>query len=165
MGFYSAQIDLILKLIEVNDLDFTSKKSLLEIWNNEYPAQLQHEDLNAFDLYLKPLINQKHMLLLDKSIVKGWYFEFDRDNARWFAMLLDQSVKNKGWGSRMLTKAKSTATNLSGWVIDHDRYRKANDETYTSPLGFYLKNAFKVISNQRLETDKISAVKITWQSL
>ncbi|MEP2770941.1 MAG: N-acetyltransferase [Fulvivirga sp.] len=154
-----------MKLIEVNDLDSTSKKSLLAIWNSEYPIQLQHGDLDGFDLYLKPLINQKHMLLLDKSIVKGWYFEFDRDNARWFAMLLDQSIKNKGWGSRMLSKAKSTATYLSGWVIDHNNYRKANGETYKSPLGFYLKNGFKVASNQRLETGKISAVKIIWQSL
>lgn len=136
MVFYSVQIDAILKLIEVNDLDSTSKKSLLAIWNSEYPIQLQHGDLDGFDLYLKPLINQKHMLLLDKSIVKGWYFEFDRDNARWFAMLLDQSIKNKGWGSRMLSKAKSTATYLSGWVIDHNNYRKANGETYKSPLGF-----------------------------
>lgn len=153
-----------MKLIEVNELDSTSKKSLLAIWNSEYPIQLQHKDLDAFDLYLKPLVNQKHMLLLDKSIVKGWYFEFDRDNARWFAMLLDQSIKNKGWGSRMLSKAKSTATNLSGWVIDHDRYHKANGEIYKSPLGFYLKNGFKIVNDQRLETDKISAVKIAWQS-
>lgn len=105
------------------------------------------------------------MLLLDKSIVKGWYFEFDRDNARWFAMLLDQSIKNKGWGSRMLAKAKSTAKELSGWVIDHDRYHKANGETYKSPLGFYIKNGFKIVNDQRLETHKISAVKIIWQNV
>ncbi len=156
---------MILKLIEVKELDPNSKQFLFSIWNNEYPIQLQHNDLAAFETYLKPLINQKHILLKDGDIVKGWYFEFDRDDSRWFAMLLDRSVKNKGWGSKMLNQAKSnTEVDLSGWVIDHDSYNKANGELYLSPLGFYLKNGFKVLTDSRLETDKLSAVRIFWQN-
>ncbi|MFT4741942.1 MAG: hypothetical protein ACI9L9_002739, partial [Marivirga sp.] len=51
----------------------------------------------------------------------------------------------------------------NGWVIDHSNERKSNGRLYISPLNFYLKNGFKKLSRNRLELDKISAVKIKWE--
>ena len=40
-----------------------------------------------------------------------------------------------------------------------------NNTTYVSPLDFYLKNGFTVCKEIRIESEKISAVKIVWNEL
>ena len=152
-----------LKITVTNTLNEETKKALLRIWNKEYPNQLKHDNLESFNAYLAPLKNKKHWLVYDSSKVKGWYFEFDRDDVRWFAMILDRSIKNQGWGSKLLNMAKSEASVLNGWVIDHNSYNKSDNDIYKSPLNFYLQNGFEVLAGNRLETDKISAVHIKWQ--
>lgn len=62
----------------------------------------------------------------------------------------------------MLNLAKTKELVLNAWVIDHDTDRKKTGEVYKSPLNFYLKQGFKKLPDQRLELDKISAVKIKW---
>jgi len=52
---------------------------------------------------------------------------------------------------------------LNGWVVDGERYIKSNGEKYLSPLEFYKKNDFEILVGERLETEKISAVKIKWK--
>jgi len=110
------------------------------------------------------LIDQYHILLLDDTKIKGWYFNFIRENEKWFGMILDSDIQGKGFGTKVLNLAKEKESVLNGWVIDHNNDKKQNGEFYKSPLGFYQKNGFEVISNIRLELDKISAVKIKWNS-
>lgn len=62
----------------------------------------------------------------------------------------------------MLNKLKDDEDTLNGWVIDHDLDKKSNGYYYKSPIGFYQKNGFKVISETRLELEIMSAVKIIW---
>lgn len=149
---------------ERSSLSTEEKQAARALWNKEYPAKLAHPTLNSFDQYLVKLSNPMHWLFKDQNHqLKAWYFDFNRAEERWFALLVTESVQGQGWGREILKQAKSKEPFLNGWVIDHSQARKINGEPYRSPLGFYLKNGFVLNSESRLETDQISAVKITWQ--
>lgn len=102
-----------------------------------------------------------HKMLTDeKSTIGGWAFSFGSDNERWFAIILFEKMQGQGLGRKMLDKLKQSENNLNGWVIDHNNDKKKNGKPYNSPLGFYQKCDFKILKKERLELDKISAVKI-----
>ena len=62
----------------------------------------------------------------------------------------------------MVDELKQVEPILNGWVIDHNNDKKINGLTYFSPLKFYEKCGFEIQTDNRLELDKISAVKIKW---
>ncbi|MCL6265746.1 GNAT family N-acetyltransferase [Flagellimonas sp. 2012CJ39-3] len=95
--------------------------------------------------------------------IQAWYFDFTRENEKWFAIILSSKVQGKGLGTKILNMAKQKESILNGWVIDHNKDHKRNGQPYKSPLGFYLKHGFKKIPETRLELDHISAVKIKWK--
>ena len=151
-----------MQLIRQSELSISDKIQVFELWNNEYPEKLTYSTLSLFEKYLKNLLEQSHILLFDNDKIKGWYFDFIRDKEKWFTIILDSQLHGMGWGTQLLNKAKEKETELNGWVIDHNTDRKKNGDMYVSPLGFYLKNDFQELSDNRLELDKISAVKIKW---
>lgn len=152
-----------MKLIRTNQLSEEQKLQIFEIWNNEYPAKIGYKDISEFEAYLEKLADQHHILALDSAqSVKGWFFDFIREEDRWFAIILDSSLQGKGIGSKILDLAKSTNTVLNAWVTDHNTDFKKNGEPYLSPLQFYVKNGFEVLTEVRVETDTLSAVKIRW---
>ena len=136
----------------------------MELWNDEFPEKLNYQTLADFESYLSNLEDQFHILMLDNNQnIKGWYFDFIRDAERWFAIILNTEMSGKGYGTQLLNLAKEKEPVLNGWVIDHENDKKRNGETYTSPLNFYLKNGFELLPNNRLELEKLSAVKIRWE--
>ncbi len=142
------------------------KDAILRLWNNEYPQQLQYADMAGLDTYLANLHNQCHYFAVDESdAITGWAFSFDRDNEKWFAVIVDSLVQRKGVGSLLLGALKQEENLLNGWVTDHCRYLKADGTTYLSPMQFYLKNGFTVCAGVRLEVEKLSAVKIQWSAV
>lgn len=152
-----------MKIIEQTDLNEVQKQQVLRLWNGEYPETLSYQTLEQFDNYLKGLKELQHFLLIDEQAnIQGWAITFVREAEQWFAIILDSHIHGKGCGSSMLRKLKLKHKTLNGWVIDHQRDRKTNGQPYRSPLGFYLKNGFEIISGTRLELDFISAVKIIW---
>ena len=149
---------------KLKELSKTNKEAVLSLWNNEYPEKLSYRTLKDFEHYLENLMEQSHILMIDDhKEIRGWYFDFIREDEKWFALILESKFQGKGFGSRILNIAKEKEIELSGWVIDHNRDRKKNGEIYTSPIDFYLKNGFKKIETIRLELEKISAVKIKWR--
>ena len=159
----SLPINNTVNFIPTTQLSDAHKNEVLTLWNQEYPEKLNYQTFLDFDNYLAKLTEQSHILIINESqAVKGWYFSFNRDNKRWFALLIDTSLHGQGFGTQLLNLAKEKEATLNGWVIDHNRDKKRNGESYTSPLNFYLKNGFKILSNNRLELDKISAVQIKW---
>lgn len=92
----------------------------------------------------------------------GWALTFERENEKWFAIILSEKIKGKGLGRKMLNELKKEEQVLNGWVIDHNNDKKKNGQQYISPLKFYEKCGFIILSDVRLELDKISAVKIKW---
>ena len=146
------------------ELSKTDKKEILSLWNNEYPEKLNYQMLSEFEKYLGNLIEQSHILMKSENqSIKGWYFDFFRENEKWFAIILDSKFQGKGFGTKLLNLGKEKETMLNGWVIDKKDVRRKNGELYKSPLNFYLKNGFEKLDNERLELEKISAVKIKWK--
>lgn len=135
------------------------------LWNREYPNQLKHDQLTDLEQYLDQLTDPYHYLYTnDTDDILGWAFKFARDGEKWFAVILDSSLHKKGIGTFLLDQVKDQEKSLHGWVVEHDNYRRSDGETYPSPLNFYLKNGFKIIEEIRLESSKLSAVKITWDN-
>ena len=144
-------------------LTTTQKEEILTLWNTVSPANISHDTIESLEEYLKTLNNVIYTLTLDdQEKVVGWFADFDREGGRWFAMLLDASVQGKGVGSSLLTQVKSRYDDISGWVIDHSDDARLDGKPYISPVNFYLKNGFEIVSDVRLELDYLSCVKMRW---
>ena len=153
-----------MQFIKTSKLSKSQKQEICDLWNNEYPEKLNYRNLADFENYLKNLSKQSHIIMVNKDQnIKGWYFDFIRENEKWFAIILDSKFQGKGLGIKMLNLAKEKESELTGWVIDHSNDKKQNGEIYESPLSFYLKNGFELLIKNRLEHEKISAVKIKWK--
>jgi GNAT superfamily N-acetyltransferase len=151
------------KIIRTNELNEQVKQQVFDLWNNEYPEKLSYNSLGEFDNYLQNLTKLNHFLLtIDIDLILGWALTFERDNEKWFAIILSEKIKGKGFGRKMLKELKEEEQFLNGWVIDHNNDKKKDGLTYVSPLKFYEKCGFDTQTNNRLELDKISAVKIKW---
>jgi hypothetical protein len=152
-----------LEILQTTELNEQVKRQVFDLWNSEYPEKLVYNSIIEFDDYLQSLNNVQHFLLTnDTNIVLGWAFTFTRNNEKWFAIILSERVKGKGFGRKMLDEIKNNETLLNGWVIDHNSARKKDGQPYISPLIFYQKSGFEILSDTRLELEKISAVKIKW---
>ena len=153
-----------MQFIKTLKLSKSQKQEICDLWNNEYPEKLNYRNLADFENYLKNLSIQSHIIMVDKDQnIKGWYFDFIRENEKWFAIILDSKFQGKGLGKKMLNLVKEKESELNGWVIDHSNDKKQNGEIYESPLSFYLKNGFEILMKNRLENEKIYAVKIKWK--
>ncbi len=152
-----------MKIVKQTELSKKDKKQVFELWNNEYPEKLVYQSVDDFENYLDNLTQKAHYLLLnDENNIEGWAVTFIRENEKWFAIIISGKLHGKGIGTMMLNKLKDDEDTLNGWVIDHDLDKKSNGYYYKSPIGFYQKNGFKVISETRLELEIMSAVKIIW---
>jgi hypothetical protein len=152
-----------MKIIEKEILLLEEKEILREIWNNEYPTRLHLKTLEDFDLYLNGLLNTKHYLLFDDSDeINGWAFTFLREEENWFAIILNHQTQGKGSGTFLINELKKNNYILNGWVTDHENEVKQNNEIYKSPMPFYIKNGFTILTEIRIENEKMSAVKINW---
>lgn len=148
-------------IISTSVLSQEQKLALLHLWNSEYPAQLAHADINSLNNYLYPLQNVTHYFLMVNEEVTAWAETFTRDGERWFAIITARAMQGKGYGKKMLELLMEKEPILNGWATDHNRYTKADGSPYPSPLEFYVKLGF-TITDIRLETDKLSSVKIVW---
>jgi hypothetical protein len=152
-------------IIEKEILSIEEKEVLRELWNNEYPERLHLNTIEDFDLYLNGLSNTKHYLLFDDlNKIIGWTFTFLREKENWFAIILDHQIQGKGNGSLLINEIKKKNKSLNGWVIDQENELKQNNEFYKSPMPFYIKNGFSILTETRIENEKMSAVKINWKS-
>lgn len=152
-----------LDIIQTTELNEQVKNQILDLWNNEYPEKLTYNSLKEFDNYLNNLSNLTHYLLTNnENLILGWALKFERENEKWFAIILSEIIKGKGLGRKMLNELKKEEQVLNGWVIDHNNDKKKNGQLYVSPLKFYKKCNFEILVDERLELEKISAVKIKW---
>ncbi|MFT6947828.1 MAG: GNAT superfamily N-acetyltransferase [Vicingaceae bacterium] len=135
---------------------------LLTIWNEEYPAVLKHY-LNTLEEYLNKLKDLEHTFVMNEfGTVVGWYFDFERNNERQFAILISSDYHNKGIGNQLLSTAKQKHSELYGWVVDSNEYLKKNGENYKSPVSFYQNSGFN-LTNKRWDSEKIKTIKIVWR--
>ena len=152
-----------MKITQTDKLSTEQKSQVLTLWNSQYPVKLAYHSLADFDVYLQNLTDLTYYLWTDnESNILGWASTFTRDNEKWFAIILTETLQGKGFGRKMLDELKQHESVLNGWVIDHDNDIKKNGEFYKSPLKFYEKCDFNILADQRIELEKISAVKIKW---
>lgn len=153
-----------MKIETTKYLDFHQKSHIFDLWNNEYPQQLSYESIENLEIYLNGISNPTHYFLsnqLDETV--GWASTFSREGEIWFAIIINSEFHGKGYGKMLLDEMKIVENKLNGWVIDRDNEVKSNGELYRSPLDFYKKNDFKILSDIRLELELFSAVKIVWE--
>ncbi len=151
-----------MKIVQPYQLSVAQKEQLLALWNQEYPVDINHENLAALEQYLFGLNDVEHCLLVEGEQIEGWYFDFIREGERWFAIILSNHVQGRGYGRKLLDRAKASRSTLNGWVIDRSTYIKKDRTPYLSPINFYLKQGFSIVPNKVLESSKIVAVKIRW---
>ena len=128
------------------------------LWNEEYPLKLR----GRFGILLNGITRYNHHLLFSNEKIVAWAVDFDRENETWFSIIVDSKHKGIGYGKQLINSLKSSNDMLCGWVIDHDNDKKSNGDSYISPVPFYLKHDFRILNEERLETEIISAVKIKW---
>jgi GNAT superfamily N-acetyltransferase len=150
--------------IDTKSLGEYQKIQLMHLWNKEYPGSLAHKSWEDFEQYLATLSYCKHYLLEENQSIFAWGFEFDRNDERWFALIIDKNQQGKRIGSLLLNYMKQFNKQLNGWVIDHGTAKMSDGTYYRSPLTFYIKNDFQLITHQRIDNEVISAVKIQWNS-
>lgn len=153
-----------MKIVEREILSEEEKEVLRELWNEEYPARLNCKTMQDFELYLNGLSNTKHYLLFDAlDKINGWAFTFLREDENWFAIILNHQIQGKGNGTLLMNELKKNNTSLNGWVVDHENEVKQNAAHYRSPMPFYIKNDFTILTEIRIENEKMSGVKINWK--
>lgn len=102
-----------MRIIETKVLSLEQKDSLMQLWNNEYPAKLNLKTIEDLELYLNGLSETKHYLLLgDSDEIQGWTFTFLRENENWFAIILNSEIHGKGIGSLLMSEIKKNNTSL-----------------------------------------------------
>ncbi|MEZ4931315.1 MAG: hypothetical protein R2788_04180 [Saprospiraceae bacterium] len=108
-----------MKISRYKTLTTYQKAALLELWNNEYPAQLGYSDMAAFDTYLNILINVEHFLVeANDGKILGWYFHFLRDHAKWFVIILSSEIQEEG--NYAVGKGQKNG-NGTVWLVDGSR--------------------------------------------
>ncbi|MFT6970861.1 MAG: ribosomal protein S18 acetylase RimI-like enzyme [Roseivirga sp.] len=152
-----------MQILKTASLSIEYKNTIMRIWNEEYPVGLVYEDLAAFEVYLSKIGQAMHYLIVEENQLKGWMATFDREDERWFSIIISPNCQQQGLGRMLLNEAKKEHIPLNGWVADHDNDLKINGLAYLSPLGFYSKNKFVVMKETRLELKNLSAIKIKWQ--
>ena len=153
-----------MNFFQTEQLSNDYKKEIFQIWNKEYPEKLAFQGVENFEEYLSKLENPNHYIIQNsRNKIIGWAVDFNRDNEKWFAIIVDQNEQHKGLGKKLLLELQKHNIELNGWVIDHDKDLKRNGEKYLSPLGFYLNHNFETLPDIRLENEILSAVKIKWK--
>lgn len=153
-----------MKISRSTSLSPIDKHVILRLWNEGYADHLAHLNVASLDAYFEKLGNVVYYLLKDdKEDVFGWAITFDREDDRWFAIIVSEVMQGKGLGKIMMDRLKHDEVVLNGWVTDHNEDIRSDGKPYISPLNFYVKNGFKVLGDIRFEKGKLKAVKIRWE--
>jgi hypothetical protein len=153
-----------MKILESIYPSTAQKAAIFKLWNNEYPKELNFDNMRALDDYLASLSQTMHYFIeTDAAEIVGWACKFSRNDEKWFAIILDEKIQGTGKGKVLLGELKRNEFLLNAWVIDRSNDLKLNGAIYKSPLKFYLHHGFDLCPEIRLENEKLSAVKITWE--
>jgi GNAT superfamily N-acetyltransferase len=149
-------LDTTIPIIKVKHLSKSQWRQINALWNEEYPVQLK----DKFGLLLEGVTAFNHYLLEEKEIVIAWAVDFEKEGETRFSLIVKKEYQGKGLGSTLINRLKVDLGVFYGWVIDHEKDQKQNGDFYTSPLPFYIHHGFVVLTEQRIDSNILSAVKI-----
>ena len=95
-----------MEIIEKPSLDQSELEQLLLLWNAEYPSQICYRNLNELRGYLDKVDPEKHLLVRLEDELCAWMILFQREQARWFAMIVSKNFQGRGLGKALLMHAK-----------------------------------------------------------
>lgn len=145
-----------MEITKTKSLSKNQFQQINQLWNQEYPIKLK----DRFGLLLDGVDNYNHYIIEQNNIILAWAVDFEKENEIRFSLIVGSEYKKKGLGSLLIQRLKHDLGEFYGWVIDHNEDIKQNGEFYMSPLAFYKSKGFEVLSEHRIESDIISAVKI-----
>lgn len=150
-----------MKIFKTKILTDRQKEEINALWNNEYPAKLK----DRFPILLEGTAWHNHYIIEDSDAsVIAWAVDFQKEKQVRFSIIVSSIYKGIGLGSALIDKLKAENHEFYGWVIDHDMDVKLNGEHYKSPMPFYLKHDFEILSEQRIDSEMIRAVLIRYSS-
>ena len=149
-----------MEIIQTKTLSSVQSEQINSLWNSEYPLKLK----DRFPILLEGTTWHNHFLIEDSNhAVIAWAVMFEHSNQIRFSIIVSKEHQEKGLGKILLDHLKATHDEFFGWVIDHNNDLKSEGENYTSPLPFYLKQGFEIIPNQRIDTEMIQAVLLSYK--
>lgn len=141
----------------LSELSHYQYEQINQLWNQEYPLSLN----NRFGILLDGATFFKHYLIENElNEVMAWAVIFEKENELRFSIIVNSLFQKQGLGKALIEKLLDNHGEFYGWVIDNHTSRKQNDELYQSPLAFYQKLGFEILTNERIDNDMLSAVKI-----
>lgn len=153
-----------MRIQESRILSADQKNQIIDLWNNAFPSTIGLGGMDAFEQYLSRLKDHHHLMLTnDNGSVLGWFFDFIRDQERWFIVMINPDLHGQGWGRRLMQMGMRKNEKLNGWVVNTADYETKDGEPYPPPVEFYKKLGFEILPDVKLELPQINTIKITWQ--
>jgi GNAT superfamily N-acetyltransferase len=147
-------------IIKTKELSLNQVEQINQVWNDEYPIKLN----NRFRILLNDAKSYMHYIIEnEKQEIIAWGVMFEKEDEHRFSILVVKKYQGQELGKQLIDSFKKDYPIFYGWVIDHDNDVKINGEKYVSPLPFYLKHGFKILNEQRIDTEMISAVKVEFK--
>jgi len=145
-----------MEIIKTKILSKTQSRHINDLWNEAYPVKLK----NRFELLLIGTVDHYHYLIEEKNTVVAWAVAFEKEKETRFSIIVSQKHQGRGLGSLLIARLKTDLGIFYGWVIDHNNDLKEDGTNYQSPLLFYVRQGFEVITDQRIDSEFLNAVKI-----
>ena len=150
-----------MKVYKKPDLARNEFSTIYGIWNSVYPSQAAFSNESGFEEYLGKAGNPTHYCAFFDNALVGWLMTFDREDKRWFTVLVTPESQGLGVGRELLKKVKKDELEINGWILEEDHYVTSSGNSYKSPRAFYLKNGFE-ITRESSESRGMNFTKIYW---
>lgn len=137
--------------------------AIRRLWNDSYPSVIEHRTIEETISYVGALVKARHVIVREANDVVAWFADFDRDQRRFFVMIVDKRFKRRGLGSQLLDFSKKENDHLYGWIVLNEEYKLIDGSHYSSPLSFYEKNGFIILPEVKSPTNILDAVLIKWE--
>jgi hypothetical protein len=99
---------------------------------------------------------------MNNKSIEGWWFDFIREDERWFTILVNNDLHKRGIGRSLVELGRKQHKSINGWVIETNELSKIEGDLYQSPMGFYLKMGFEKTKIHVETNSNIKTVKIRW---
>ena len=134
---------------------------VLHWWNTEFPTAFQ-KDANQFEDWMNSLQNHLHYQLYIDDVFSAWAMTFDRDEERWFSILVPHQNHGIGLGKTLISELQSNESPICGWVITETELKTQDGRVYRGPLEFYKKLNFRETDIRVEFTPTVHPVKIVF---